>query len=509
MAPENLEAPPPLETTKVETVAREVAASCRRAVEHDTPLFLLVFYGHENQKSDLLAALRQLLREAGIGNQTLDPRHRPEHAAGKLYGAIAAGGEGCIALLFDLPLSPEGFGYDPAFLAYLNLNRDRIARQKLRIVLLLPSSEAELFTRVAGDLWDFRQHTWWLDASASTRGEGLWHKLDKKMSEVRFAAIDKGIIDGQIQRVRALVARTAEPAERAAVLLDLANWLSDRQYNRLALEVALEGLAQDGDLPREIRGRLELQTGYALQLSNRNAEALHHLEISLALFKSEGDRAQEAVTLNRISQVYHALGKYSDALVALEQSLAIHRKVGNREGEARTLNDISRIFTVLGRHEEALLTLEQSLVICREAGNHSGEAIILNNIAALHRVLGRKDEALRMVEESLALSRKIGLRSGEALALHNLSLTLDASGREDEALRVLETSLAIYREIGDLEGEAMAAWNLGKNFERRGDLNRAIELLREAIAIEQEIGHPAWENHRGYLADLQKQPRAA
>jgi hypothetical protein len=42
-----------------------------------------------------------------------------------------------------------------------------------------------------------------------------------------------------------------------------------------------------------------------------------------------------------------------EALKTLEQSLAIYREVGNRAGEAVTLNNISQIYHAWGRYEEA------------------------------------------------------------------------------------------------------------------------------------------------------------
>lgn len=510
MAPEALEAAPPIESTEIETVAREVAASCQRAVESRTPLFLLVFYGHEKQKLALLASLRRLLREAGVGNQTLDPRHRPEHAAGKLYEAVAKGGNRCISLLFDLPLSPEGIGYDPAFLAYLNFHRDRIAREKLRMVLLLPSFEAELFTRVAGDLWDFRQHTWWLRAPATVRGEGLWRDLDERSATMLLAPSDKTAIDDQLQRGRALVERTKEPADRAAVLLDLARWLFRRYAAPLALEVALEGLAKGADLPKELQAHLEFEIGRSLQSLARGEEALPHFERSLAFFREVGDRKGEAATLNSIALLYCAWGRFEESLETLEQSLVLHRAIGrNKKGEATALYNISKVYADWGRFEDSLRIKEECLDLFRKAGDRASEAVVLSHIADLYRIQGHFDEALRIIERSLAILRELRDRAGEAFAMNNFALILNALGREDEALNVLKRSLSVFREVGDRPGEAAAEWNLGHSFERRGDLDRAAEFFREAISIEREIGDPAWERHRAHLANLEKQAQAA
>ncbi len=306
--------PETLETTEIETTAREIDAQCRRSVDQGMPVFLLVFYRHENQKLALLETLRRLLEAGGLTTQTLDPRHRPEQGAGHLYDVVAASGPRCISLLFDLPLRPEGLGYDPDFLAYLNLHRDRIAKEKLRLVLLLPSTEADLFTRVAGDLWDFRQHTWWLETGGEIRGDGLWRELSIRTKELPLSPEQKIEIDEQCERVRALASETEEPEDRAALLRDLAAWLGRRYVATLALEVALGALAESPRLSPRLLAEIEHEIGYALQISDRPAEALTHYERSLEARLEAGNGSGKATTLNNISEIYSSWGQLEVAL---------------------------------------------------------------------------------------------------------------------------------------------------------------------------------------------------
>ncbi|MDP9120160.1 MAG: hypothetical protein M3O15_02145, partial [Acidobacteriota bacterium] len=227
----------------LEKTASKIAEDGRSALAAGRPLLLLVVYQHEAEKLNLLACLYHALRQRGIPFQALDPRHRPEHGTGRLYDGIAQAEPGALALLTSLPARPGTPGLEPTFLEYLNLHRDRISAERLRLILFLHSSEVEQFITEAGDLWDFRHHTYWLERSSSARGPGLWEDLAQRSLDLPLPAPDRQEIDAHIARVHALVEETADPEDKAGLLLDLSRWLLRRYAAGPASEVAGEGLA--------------------------------------------------------------------------------------------------------------------------------------------------------------------------------------------------------------------------------------------------------------------------
>ena len=536
----------PARAAEQPTDAAQLCEQAARSVAQDRPFFVVVFYRHEGEKLEFLEAVRQGLRERGLQSRTYDPAHNPEHGAGKLYGLLAQGGAETIHLVADLARGEDG-GFDRDFLGYLNLHRDTINRQRLRLVLFVHDSEAEVFLHTAGDLWDFRQRTIWLERPAEPRGEGVWQEVIDRAVRLPKSDAERQEIERHVAEVRAQANDTSDPGDRAGLLLDLTWWLLRKEAANSAEEAAREALQVSPESDAGLR--LEIENAYAMALSrqeqnpealrhleralrlsreigNREREAislnnisqiydtwgrydgaLQHLQQSLEINREIGDRAGEALTLNNIGSIYYAWGRYDEALQHLQQSLEISREIGNRHGEARSLNNISQIYQEWDRYDEALQHIQQSLTIQREIGNRVGEAAALNNLSRIYYTWERFDEALLLLQQSLQIEREIGNRAGEALALSNNAQIYSARGRYDEVLHLLQQSLRIQREIGDRAGEAFTLWNLGCEYERRDELTSAVECLTASVALKSELGHPDAANNREYLRNMEARLR--
>jgi len=482
------------ESVNAETIAKEIAGQAEDAIESGRPLFLIVYYEHEAVKIAFQGKLRQTLNTFSITPQTFDPAGRPEHGTGQLYGLLSTVAETkSLALITGLPRLPEASELDPAFLEYLNLHRDLISKKNLRFVLFLHAAYAETLISSAGDLWDFRHHTYWLEGRPETEKLSVWEFHERASSIARLTEEEKNVVDRHLENVHSLIQQTADPEEKAALFLDLSNWLFRRNLPSFAADAAFEGINLLPDTSASLRGDLELALGNALGKDNQLAESLHHCRNALAIYRELGARAGEGTTLNNIAAIYRAWGRYDEALKALEESLAISREIGDRAGEGTTLNNISQIYDAWGRYDEALKALEESLAIRRETGDRAGEGTTLNNISQIYDAWGRYDDALKTLEESLAIRREIGDRAGEGTTLNNISQIYRAWGRNDEALKTLEESLAIQREIGDRAGEGGTLNNISQIYDDWGRHDEALKTLEESLAIRREIGDRAGE----------------
>ncbi len=527
-----------------EVLAHEVGELASLAIESDRPLFALAFYLHEGEKLAFLEAVRRQLSERRIQSRTLDPAHRPDHGIGELYKALARSTSRELSLIGNLPRVSGSHKPDRLFLEYINLHRNLVRERKLRFLLCVHESEAEDFINVAGDLWDVRSRSVWLERSAGVQGEALWQSLSKASGALAVSEGQKHEITEHVARVRKLVAETEAPEDAAAVLHDLVRWLGRRHARRLSIEVALEGLELLSDEPSPLRQKIELNLGWLLfhsahlpealahlergleicrQLGDRSAEsralvsiasvyrqwgryeeALRYLEQSLAITREAHDRTNECLTLNNISQIYNSWDRHEEALEYLKKSLEIAREIGDRTGESVTLNNISRIYQSQGRYEEALELLEQSLTIAREIGDRAGEGVTLNNFSLVYQSRDRLEEALKYLEQSLEIQREIGDQAGESKSLNNLATIHYRWGRYEEALKYFAQSLEIQREIGDLAGEGIATHNLSHTYELRGDLGRAIEFARRTVEIGAETQSPDLDKDRSRMEDLKR-----
>ncbi len=506
------------------------------------PLFVLVVYLHEGEKIAFLKAVRQQLAARELETRSLDPAHRPEHGISQFYKALAKAGTRGLNLVVQVPRVRETQRPDHIFLEYINLHRNLIGERKLRFVLCLHESEAETFIHVAGDLWDVRHKTYWLERPKGFQGERLWQELSEHSQNLPLSEAQQRNITEHIERVRELIRETRQPNDKAALLLDLTNWLLRRRALHPATEAALEGLALLPESPSSLRRDIEHSLGEALFLASQLQEALEHLEQSRLLSQHLSDRRSEGTILNNISQIYDAWkdyekalsmlreslairheigdlegqsanlnnigailqeqGRPEEALTALQESLSLVREVGNREGEGATLNNIAQVYLSLDRSKEALEMLQESLSVFTETGDRAAQSTILNNIGQIYSTKGRHEDALSSLEQGLSMAREVGDRAGEGRSLTNIAQVFSSWGRDEAALELLEQSLAIRREIGDRSGEAATSWIRSLVHERRGDLDQAVEWARLTVEIHADLVHPDLEKERVRLEEL-------
>ena len=527
-------------------LVNQVLDRLERSGNMKAPLFLIIHYEHETAKLEFIGKLRRELAKKDCKTASFDPAHRPEHRQGKLIPLLTgAAGKNCPALLSTLPRLEGSGRLDPVFLDYLNVQRDNLFKKPLRLLLFIHSADAEQFIHAAGDLWDFRHHTFWLERKRQPEGKAFWQTLEDLSLRLQLPKESREEIESHVRSVKKLVDKTGDKKEKAGLLLDLSRWLNRRYAYALTIETALEGLGFITGERTKLAADLEHELGYALDSSANLPEALEHYLESLEILREIGDRAGEGVTLNNISQIYDSWGRYQEALDTLKQSLEIRREIGDRAGEGVTLNNISQIYKAWGRYEEALETLKQSLEILREIGDRAGEGVTLNNIsqiydswerydealetlkqsleirreigdragegatlnniAGIYHSWGRYEEALETLKQSLEIRREIGDRAGEGATLNNIAGIYHSWGRYEEALETLKQSLEIRREIGDRAGEGATCWNLALEYERRGQIGKAVEMAACTVEIEKLTNHPDLEKDKKYLDKLRKQ----
>ncbi len=109
------------------------------------------------------------------------------------------------------------------------------------------------------------------------------------------------------------------------------------------------------------------------------------------------------------------------AIEILEKALQLYREDGNKTWETLTLLFIGRIYgSSLGRQQKALDYFNQALSLSRQLGDQGGEAIILNNIGAVYNDLGEKHKALDYFNQALSLARQLKDKTLEAIILNSI-----------------------------------------------------------------------------------------
>jgi len=209
---------------------------------------------------------------------------------------------------------------------------------------------------------------------------------------------------------------------------------------------------------------------------------------SLPLWRTAGDRYEEALTENSLGEVYYGLGEKQKALDCYSQALPLQRAAGDRVGEATTLNNMGLVYDDLGEKQKALDYHNQALPILRAVGDRAGEATTLSSIGVVYVGLGERQKTLEYFNQALTLWRALGDRGGEATGLNNIGFVYNALGEKQKALEYYNQALPLRRAVGDRAGEATMLSNIGMVYKDLGEKQRALEYLNQALPLQRAVG---------------------
>jgi len=262
-------------------------------------------------------------------------------------------------------------------------------------------------------------------------------------------------------------------------------------------QVALERIRAPGvqERARIAAERVFFEAGQLYEQGSADSlkNAIQHYLASLPLWRTAGDRYEEALTQDALGIVYSALGDNRKALDYYNQALPIWRAAGDRSGEAETLNYMGIVYSALGDNRKALDYYNQALPIWRAAGNRSGEAETLNYMGAVYSALGEKQKALDYYNQALPIWRVVGFRTGEATTLNNIGVVYDDLGQMQKALDYYHQVLPILRAQGYRNGEATVLNNIGIIYDTLGEPKTALDYYNQALPIWRVVGSPDGE----------------
>jgi CHAT domain-containing protein/Tfp pilus assembly protein PilF len=261
--------------------------------------------------------------------------------------------------------------------------------------------------------------------------------------------------------------------------------------------VTVEPMRAPGD-PDRARITAERMFFEAVQLQEQGSadslrSAIQKYLASLPLWRTAGDRYEEALTQDSIGTVYSALGEMQKALDYYNQALPLRHAVGDRDGEASTLGDIGLVYSYLGEMQKALDYSSQALPLLRAVGDRNGEAAALNNIGLVYKALGEEQKALEYYNQALPLARAVGNRAGEAAVLSNIGVVYDDLGEEHKALDYFNQALPLRRAVGDRAGEATTLSNIGSVYDALGEKQKALDYYNQAVPLRRAVGDRAGE----------------
>ena len=226
------------------------------------------------------------------------------------------------------------------------------------------------------------------------------------------------------------------------------------------------------------------QHRHGLQDAGQPQEALRDYQQALPIRREVGDRAGEAITLNNIGGVYHAMGQPQEGAGATtSKPCPSAERWATGQGEATTLNNIGAVYQDTGQPQEALRYFQQALPIVKEVGNRAGEATTLNNIGAVYRDTGQPQEALRCYQQASPIRREVGDRA-EGAATHSTSpRPIDDSELKPPDAAAGARDRPPHRSHPQ-PGRVRSCWRLFTSY--LGRTTEAIDLLEQSTALFQK-----------------------
>jgi tetratricopeptide (TPR) repeat protein len=227
----------------------------------------------------------------------------------------------------------------------------------------------------------------------------------------------------------------------------------------------------------------------------RYAEALESYERSREMAEATDDKVQMSVCIANMGQVHIDQGRYDEALACFERALEYAESLGNKSGMSAAIGSMGIVHWNQGRYTEAARCFEQQQEICEVVGDKRGVSSAIGFMGLVHMDQGRYAEALQCYERSRKMAEAMDDKVQMSIFIGNMGYVHLAEDRYEDALAVFRKALAGHLAVGFLiyatywlSGIAAAQLELAEG--EPIDHREARENAEECVRISQEIGKP-------------------
>jgi DNA-binding CsgD family transcriptional regulator/tetratricopeptide (TPR) repeat protein len=198
------------------------------------------------------------------------------------------------------------------------------------------------------------------------------------------------------------------------------------------------------------RARLLSDLAVECYLTNEAADGMEAATAALEIWRSEGDREQEAVTLRLLSRLHWWLGQPEAAESTGRAAVDLLEGIGSSPELPMAYSNLAQLAMLAQDAKPAEEWAAKAIESAREFGDNETLAHALNNLGSTRARRG--DEAgMDVLEESLEVALNHGLEDHAGRGYANLVWTLLDYRRLDRASRLLEEGLE-YCSKRELDG---------------------------------------------------------
>ncbi len=221
------------------------------------------------------------------------------------------------------------------------------------------------------------------------------------------------------------------------------------------------------------------------------SQAVEKFSQAITIWRSLGERYEEAVAVYGRGWSYQLLGDYYNAICDYRQSASQMEALQNRNGDAVARAALAWAYLYVGENEQAHEHFQQALRTHQSLSNLRGQAITLYGIG-LTRALAEPEQALDYYERSLKLRREVSDKSGEVLTLTAIGITHNHLGGAEKAIDYLQRALELSRTV-NLQIQAHPLSRLGWAHLTLRNTDQSRNYFEQALRICQFTGDRAGE----------------
>lgn len=245
-------------------------------------------------------------------------------------------------------------------------------------------------------------------------------------------------------------------ALHTSALLLLANLAIDRGMYRIAMQHALEAMAQSeksGDDAAYARALGIVGTVHRVQ--NNIPKAFEYAWKALQAARKAGDKQQEAQVLSNLGSTHRRLRQYDSARYYRLRSLALYETLHNNDGIADACMGLGSIEEADKNPEGSIAYKRRALAVFTALGDDFGMADALTGIGksylSLQRLPGYADSAERVIMQGLVRAERVNARVLRLRAAEDLYRLYKTRSNAAEALRWYERFISLRDSIFSTE----------------------------------------------------------
>lgn len=290
-----------------------------------------------------------------------------------------------------------------------------------------------------------------------------------------------GMAHAQAPAITPTKSSTSALTETASELLTRAKQIYSEEGARAAVpefEKALALFRKEGDRKGEA-----ITIGLIGNCYKRLGDfpkALEHLQRALAMKRELGDRPEEGKTLSHLGLLYWEMSRYPAAIEHFNKAIAIGQELGDRILEASARNNLGLVYDERGNYRQSLDEYNRALELYKGTNFERGISDTIGNIGGKHLLLGEYAQALTYYQQSLAIDERLNLKPAITVDLENIALCYVGLGRAQEAIQILDRALSLARAAGLKKEEADCQKAKGSALMQLGKYTEALDWYRQA-----------------------------